>query len=108
MIINTDKTITTTTTYLTMDISPYKFRLQEEAKSTHICKAHAAAVFYKGQPVSYGHNSILGKHSSHAEFAAIRSFLLARGLIGWVRTSRTLWGSHQRYEKGPRRPTTAA
>lgn len=82
-----------------MNTSKYLPKLKEVSARGDLSKKHAAVVIYKGQPVAWGFNSITGGHASHAEFSAIRSFLLGRGLIGWVRSYRGLWGSHRRFEK---------
>lgn len=63
---------------------------------------HAASMLINGQVVSSGINSIRGARPCHAEMDAVRSFLVARGMIGYVKECRFLRGSQcPEREKGP-------
>jgi hypothetical protein len=66
--------------------------MHEIAATSLITHKHAAVVISNGQPAAYGVNNIRGARPYHAEAEAVRSYLINRGLLGWVKTCRILWG----------------
>lgn len=76
-------------------ISKWIPKLSDKAAESHIVHQHAAMLLVNGTPNAFGVNSIRGARPYHAESDVIRSYLINRGLIGWVREHRILWGSRQ-------------
>lgn len=76
--------------------------MHEIASTSLITHKHAAVVMIKGRPMAYGVNSMRGARPYHAEADAIRSYLISRGLLGWVKQCRILWGTQSL--KGKERP----
>lgn len=62
------------------------------ANKSLITHKHAATVLVNGLPAASGVNTMRGQHPYHAETDAIRSFLIARGYLGYVKTCRILQG----------------
>ena len=76
-------------------------RMRVHSNKGLLSHKHAAAVVQNGDIQSLGVNSMRGYKPFHAEVEAVRSYLIPRGLIGWVKTQRILWGRPQRKkEKG--------
>lgn len=71
-------------------------RLTELAKTSDINHQHAAVIISNGNPVAWGINMIKGKHTHHAECAAIHRYLISRGNLGYVKESCILRKSWQR------------
>jgi pyrimidine deaminase RibD-like protein len=83
--------------YSTNRIVKLENLLKDIALNSDISRQHSAVILYNGNIVAHGINSIRGNKSIHAEPAAIRQFLLSRGLIGWIKKQCILWGSHKQY-----------
>ena len=66
------------------------FKLPLIAAKSHVNHKHAAVIIINGKPVSYGFNSIRGGRTEHAECAALRSYLISRGFLGWFKEQRIL------------------
>lgn len=71
-------------------------KLSDIAKQSIIQHRHSAVLINNGVPVSWGYNSIIGTKTHHAEYAAIKSYMLQCGLIGLVKSRRILWGSRKK------------
>lgn len=52
--------------------------LIEYACKSEVTHRHAAVLVYGGKAVSWGFNNISGNRTRHAEFDAIRKFLISR------------------------------
>ena len=65
--------------------------MQEHANQSAIMHKHSAVILSNGTPKAYGINTIRGARPFHAEANAIRSYLINRGLLGWVKEKGILW-----------------
>lgn len=71
------------------------------ALNRDIDQKHSAVVIINGKTVATGVNCMRGARPCHAEAAAVRSLLIARGLLGYVKECRFLRGAQQaKWKKG--------
>ncbi len=71
-------------------------RLDGLARRSIIAHQHAAAVLVGGAPVAWGFNSLNGHKPHHAEYAAIRRYLMDLGFMGWIQQQCILSGWERR------------